>query len=47
MVETVELKCKICGRPLVGEEWIDDDDYGDVHVRCLERKLDAMALWTR
>lgn len=29
-------KCAICGNPLVEETWIDDDDFGDVHERCLE-----------
>ena len=29
-------KCAICGKPLFDEEWIDDDEHGDVHTRCLE-----------
>lgn len=34
--------CEICNKPLVGETWTDDDDYGDVHVRCLERRQDGL-----
>lgn len=28
--------CELCGQPLAGEEWTDDDEYGDVHTRCLK-----------
>jgi hypothetical protein len=28
--------CEICKKPLADETWIDDDDYGDVHERCLD-----------
>jgi hypothetical protein len=31
------LLCNICRKPLVDEEWIDDEEYGDVHTRCLDR----------
>lgn len=27
--------CSICKQSLVNEEWIDDEEYGDVHTRCL------------
>ena len=30
--------CDICSKPLTNETWTDDDQYGDVHVRCLEAK---------
>lgn len=30
--------CEICGKPLIDEIWTDDDQYGDVHERCLEAK---------
>lgn len=34
--------CDICGEPLVSDShvggWTDDNEYGDVHVDCLEKK---------
>jgi hypothetical protein len=35
MSDNADKVCAICGEPLVGETWIDDDEYGDVHERCL------------
>lgn len=37
-VDNNEPKCEICGERLAGETWTDDDEYGDVHVRCLEER---------
>lgn len=34
------MKCNICQRLLSEEEWTDDDEYGDVHVRCLNTVVD-------
>lgn len=40
MSETKQTKdepcCAICHKPLVLDFWIDDDEYGDVHIKCLE-----------
>jgi hypothetical protein len=33
-----ELTCAICDKPLVAEQWIDDEHYGDVHTRCLDEQ---------
>jgi hypothetical protein len=32
--------CDICGKSLLASEdsWTDDEQYGDVHSRCLEAK---------
>lgn len=30
--------CAICGKPLLSETWTDDEQYGDVHQRCLDAK---------
>ena len=32
------LICDLCKKPLLEESWIDDEQYGDVHVRCLDAK---------
>jgi len=28
--------CEICKEPVEDETWIDDEEYGDVHERCLD-----------
>lgn len=30
--------CEICGKPLAGQTWTDDDEFGDVHEKCAEEK---------
>ena len=30
--------CAICGKPLAGQTWTDDDEFGDVHEQCLDEK---------
>lgn len=30
--------CAICGKPLAGETWTDDEEYGDAHERCIREK---------
>jgi hypothetical protein len=38
MSESEPELCAICGKPLFTETWIDDEEYGDVHERCLRDK---------
>lgn len=38
LTNTEPEKCAICNQPLAGETWVDDDQYGDAHERCIQEK---------